>query len=592
MQNTFSPVTSSEPGRSGSQGTKAIPYAQTPEEGNITGILLSHDISGMPYYKLKSHEEFRLEDYQGKTVAIFQTETRTTPLQISGTDNSERICSISALPINEDKSHEELRLEYHQSKGATGSKSSSSFSVFNASPSSSIQTSIPSTGAGPGFSFVNPPNSGPSVLNTNASTAVNSFLSHSQPKMPAPLSTGLHWGNPFSIMQPITSIPDTGTNRVFSTVPASESAITSIPEKISAGGFISGADSSRVIVNELISQCPVSVRQSLVTNPFATEPKDELPTMTIHYGISCLPVSDYAEPAKSMPLMNIKRLSLGPHRRPIEKYRPKADEEKVPFYFQEIPGIYGSGSVLIPRENPRAWIVHPNEKLSLEINLSKLSVSEQSSKSEAGGTHDGSSEVQGKASCAAKMNISMNNKHDVEYLDKKNMNPIIIHTGNDCEKSCITAHHADTTVMPKLSSPEYYVEPAMEDLAANERPGFCGQVKDFVVGRHGYGSIKFLGETDVRNLNLESIVQFNMREVIVYADEKLKPPVGQELNKPAEITLLNVTCVDKNTGKQYTDGPRVDNYRRLLMKKALEKGAEFISFDPTKGEWRFKVEHF
>ncbi|KAK8450285.1 hypothetical protein SEVIR_7G340584v4 [Setaria viridis] len=77
------------------------------------------------------------------------------------------------------------------------------------------------------------------------------------------------------------------------------------------------------------------------------------------------------------------------------------------------------------------------------------------------------------------------------------------------------------------------MEPSLEEFAAKEcgEPGYCSRVKDFVVGRHGYGSIKFLGETDVRGLDLESIVEFNNREVIVYKDDSKKPPVGEGLNK-------------------------------------------------------------
>ncbi|KAL0289610.1 UNVERIFIED_CONTAM: Flap endonuclease 1 [Sesamum calycinum] len=33
-------------------------------------------------------------------------------------------------------------------------------------------------------------------------------------------------------------------------------------------------------------------------------------------------------------------------------------------------------------------------------------------------------------------------------------------------------------------------------------------------------------------------------------------PVGQSLNKPAEVTLLNIHCISKKTGKKYIDGPR------------------------------------
>lgn len=148
--------------------------------------------------------------------------------------------------------------------------------------------------------------------------------------------------------------------------------------------------------------------------------------------------------------------------------------------------------------------------------------------------------------------------------------------------------------MPKLRQPDYFTEPRIQELAAKERadPGYCRRVRDFVVGRHGFGSIKFMGETDVRRLDLESLVQFNNREVIVYMDESKKPAVGQGLNKPAEVTLLNIKCVDKKTGKQFTEGERVEKYKMMLKRKAEAQGAEFVSFDPVNGEWKFRVEHF
>ncbi|XP_056173614.1 nuclear pore complex protein NUP98A-like [Syzygium oleosum] len=150
------------------------------------------------------------------------------------------------------------------------------------------------------------------------------------------------------------------------------------------------------------------------------------------------------------------------------------------------------------------------------------------------------------------------------------------------------------TLMPKLCQPDYYTEPHVKELAAKERaePGFCCRVNDFVVGRLGYGHIKFVGETDVRRLDLESLIRFNNREVIVYIDEGKKPPIGQGLNKPAEVTLLNIKCIDKKTGKQYIEGPKVEKYKEMLKKAAEEQGAEFVSYDPIKGQWKFKVGHF
>jgi nuclear pore complex protein Nup98-Nup96 len=68
------------------------------------------------------------------------------------------------------------------------------------------------------------------------------------------------------------------------------------------------------------------------------------------------------------------------------------------------------------------------------------------------------------------------------------------------------------------------MEPSLEELAAKERAEPGRWVRDFVAGRQGYGSIKFLGEIDVRGLGLESIVEFNNPEVIVYKDDCEKSP--------------------------------------------------------------------
>lgn len=163
------------------------------------------------------------------------------------------------------------------------------------------------------------------------------------------------------------------------------------------------------------------------------------------------------------------------------------------------------------------------------------------------------------------------------------------------EAAIVYEHGADVeALMPKLRRSDYYTLPRIHELAAKERaePGFCSHVKDFVVGRQGYGTIRFLGVTDVRGIDLESIVQFNNREVIVYMDDSKKPPVGQGLNKPAEVTLLNIKCFDKKTGQQYTEGPRIGKYEEMLKRKAEDQGAEFVSYDPSKGEWKFRVNHF
>ncbi|GJT59290.1 nuclear pore complex protein NUP96-like protein isoform X1 [Tanacetum coccineum] len=78
------------------------------------------------------------------------------------------------------------------------------------------------------------------------------------------------------------------------------------------------------------------------------------------------------------------------------------------------------------------------------------------------------------------------------------------------------------------------------------------RAQNFKVGRHGYGSVTFFGETDIRWLDLDEIVKFRRHEIVVHEDETTKPEVG----------------------------------------KGLNKAAEFISFDPNKKEWKLCVRHF
>ncbi|KAL9174945.1 hypothetical protein ABFS82_02G084000 [Erythranthe guttata] len=177
---------------------------------------------------------------------------------------------------------------------------------------------------------------------------------------------------------------------------------------------------------------------------------------------------------------------------------------------------------------------------------------------------------------------------------KLNLNEIEVSEEEDDAEANKKREADILALMPKLPDGDYYTEPSIKDLAAKEisEPGFCSRVNDFVVGRKGYGSIKFLGETDIRNLDIESVIHFNNREVIVYPDSTKKPPAGQSLNKPAEVTLMNVKCINKKTGKEFVDGVEVQRYKEILIKKASEHGVEFVSYDPVQGVWKFRVQHF
>lgn len=81
-------------------------------------------------------------------------------------------------------------------------------------------------------------------------------------------------------------------------------------------------------------------------------------------------------------------------------------------------------------------------------------------------------------------------------------------------------------IVPKIRHPEYYTNPHVQGLAARER------------AEQGFGSIKFKGSTDAIGLDLNSIVKFHDRELLVYEEGKIiKPAIGEGLNTKS-LSLL------------------------------------------------------
>ncbi|KAM5223301.1 nuclear pore complex protein Nup98-Nup96 isoform 6-T10 [Hipposideros larvatus] len=145
-----------------------------------------------------------------------------------------------------------------------------------------------------------------------------------------------------------------------------------------------------------------------------------------------------------------------------------------------------------------------------------------------------------------------------------------------------------------LTKVGYYTIPSMDDLAkiTNEK-GEC-IVSDFTIGRKGYGSIYFEGEVNLTNLNLDDIVHIRRKEVIVYLDDNKKPPVGEGLNRKAEVTLDGVWPTDKTSRCLIKSPDRLAdiNYEGRLEAVSRKQGAQFKEYRPETGSWVFKVSHF
>ncbi|NXC48597.1 NUP98 protein, partial [Penelope pileata] len=145
-----------------------------------------------------------------------------------------------------------------------------------------------------------------------------------------------------------------------------------------------------------------------------------------------------------------------------------------------------------------------------------------------------------------------------------------------------------------LTRAGYYTIPSMEELArfANDRNECI--VTDFTIGRKGYGSIYFEGEVNLTNLNLDDIVHIRRKEVIVYPDDERKPPIGEGLNRRAEVTLDGVWPTDKTSRCLIKSPERLAemNYEGRLEAVSRKQGARFKEYRPETGSWVFKVAHF
>mgnify|MGYP002386223020 FL=1 len=143
--------------------------------------------------------------------------------------------------------------------------------------------------------------------------------------------------------------------------------------------------------------------------------------------------------------------------------------------------------------------------------------------------------------------------------------------------------------LPNLTKPGYYTVPDFEALC-KMTVGELSKVKDFTVGRPGYGSITFKGETDVRGLNLDEIIVLLPHQIEVYPDGTEKPHVGKGLNKTAVVTLEKCWPKDPKTGKFIKEPSR--RVERFIKKLRVRSGTKFVSYHVNTGQWSFEVDSF
>ncbi|XP_071699086.1 nuclear pore complex protein NUP98A-like [Rutidosis leptorrhynchoides] len=500
-------------------------------------------ISALPAYVAKSQEELRWEDYKSNRKGGFGLRSSAAPT-ISSTPMKPN--PFGTLPTNTS-----TRKSPGPKKTVTWKNPISTFSTYQPldfSSSANTLTPIDQSSNSMVTASVNSVSVSPSPLFSipSINPCVSPMHQLTTTTFPIPKSASLTSGQPSTPSACCSTHVNQPANSVL--VDDHKSCGLGSPFNQPTAAFTPGASSShnfngKITEKNYDSQLPFGTLPPKPHIFFEGSKSKQL----IQYGISSMTVKDEPTSVRN-PMLTARHLSRR-IKLPVQKYDPKLNGPKTPFFSEtrEIP----PADVFVPRENPRELVVF-REMMWPPRSITKNIQKEDSSDSSI-------------------------------YKEDGKDDPI-----KDQESATVL------DAPSKLQQLDYYTQPQVSELEANERaePGFCSHVKDFVIGRHGYGSIKFLGETDVRKLNLETIIQFNYREVIVYMDESMKPPVGEGLNKLAEITLLNINCIDKRTGVKYEDGLKVDRYTDMLKKKAVAKGVEFMSYDAVRGEWKFRVKHF
>ncbi|KAL7727665.1 hypothetical protein ACLKA6_013265 [Drosophila palustris] len=140
----------------------------------------------------------------------------------------------------------------------------------------------------------------------------------------------------------------------------------------------------------------------------------------------------------------------------------------------------------------------------------------------------------------------------------------------------------------------YYIIPTLDDLKSYlAEDGSC-VVPNFTVGREGYGNVYFGKELDVAGLNLDEIVHFRNKEIIIYPDDDNKPAVGSGLNREAQVTLDQVWPVDKTKHEAIKDPQRLleVDWEGKLRRVCEKNATRFIEYRPETGSWVFRVKHF
>ncbi|CAK1554264.1 unnamed protein product [Leptosia nina] len=178
----------------------------------------------------------------------------------------------------------------------------------------------------------------------------------------------------------------------------------------------------------------------------------------------------------------------------------------------------------------------------------------------------------------------------VSTIDKENIDTFYISEEENVSTRDAPPHPAGV----KLTRPGYYTIPSLEEMTKYIRLDGSCVVPHLTIGRKNYGNVFYDCEIDVAGLDLDALVHFLNKEVIIYPEDSEKPPVGEGLNRRAVVTLDRVWPRDKTEKRPVTEPERLlkMDYEGKLRRVCDKYDTKFIEYRPQTGSWVFKVEHF
>ena len=143
---------------------------------------------------------------------------------------------------------------------------------------------------------------------------------------------------------------------------------------------------------------------------------------------------------------------------------------------------------------------------------------------------------------------------------------------NEDEESKESADEVSAAV-PNLTTPGVVCSPSLDSMRAMSDRALAS-VENFAIAHPGSGSVMWHGHTDVRGLDLDSLVRFAHREIEVVVK------TGHPLNKPACITLENVFVPNGKDCQQFCD---------KVERMTTKAGNKLVDYAPATGRWSFDV---